>query len=348
VIVAAPDHTIHVLDLQNPSMSSKYDSWAIEGERFDFVDPLKFLIELRHGSDGKIPALRLRPHKTNSSIWYAYKDDRKSPLWCFNTISRDYFSVNVKDVFDIDSGNGNDLVIATCNGIEIYETEAMRLKSKLSFLVPGDERISTIRTPPASTRNPGVDNLLAYTLLAPEEHFDMMVQFIDLRCAQNVVTTLDYRDHKKFIRSCTTSLGTRMRPPHYVMNMSFSPDGNFFETCGADNCVFVHDLRNPSKYFELHSIFEHELSSITRENVTDDEYPYDGVAAEWSSDSRFIISGADDCHVRVWDIQESSRNSVRSIKWDTSEGRTHALSRSANDDMVAVGTSKGYLSIFGV
>ncbi len=168
---------------------------------------------------------------------------------------------------------------------------------------------------------------------------------MDIRTKRTTGISLNYKDSSRFIRSHTTHrvANSHLRVSHWITDFSFSPNGHFIQSSGADNCIFVHDFRQNGA---LLSIFEHDLSVVPIEDVAEGEFPWDGVAVEWSSDSRYLVSGADDCCVRIWDLYRNDRENIQCLSFDKSEGRTQTLSRSLDHDAVAVGTSKGYISIF--
>lgn len=75
---------------------------------------------------------------------------------------------------------------------------------------------------------------------------------------------------------------------HNIHDCSFSPDGMMLQTCGEDNTVVVHDVRRLDAPL---LVLEHDYIGGSH-----------GVACQWSADSRFLVSGADDCTVRIWDV----------------------------------------------
>uniref|UniRef100_A0A7S2TQA0 Uncharacterized protein n=1 Tax=Lotharella oceanica TaxID=641309 RepID=A0A7S2TQA0_9EUKA len=136
---------------------------------------------------------------------------------------------------------------------------------------------------------------------------------------------------------------------HNIHDCSFSPNGLLLQSCGEDNTVVVHDVRNFSKPL---FVLEHDYMGGAH-----------GVACQWSNDSRFLVSGADDCTVRLWDVGRGLatatagdtvdqtfgfiNSEVNLIKHNQS-GAICALSLSIGSDMVVAGSTSGRIVVHGM
>jgi len=170
-----------------------------------------------------------------------------------------------------------------------------------------------------------------------------------------------YQSSSKKITTVAVSSQNIIRLPnksvvgHNIHDTSFSPNGILLQSCGEDNTVVVHDVR---RFDRPLFVLEHEYMSGVH-----------GVACQWSSDSRFLVSGADDCTIRLWDVGRGNGGKARHsastsytnleerlgfmdtevnlIKHNQS-GAICALSLSTLSDMVVAGTNTGRIVVHGM
>jgi WD40 repeat protein len=196
-----------------------------------------------------------------------------------------------------------------------------------------DKHPNLIRVPSKSSWSTGnLANLFGYSSSFQNDIGDSFIDFMDIRTADSTGISINYKK-------------SHTRSPAWITDFSFSPDGNFIQSSGADNRIFVHDIRHNS---QILAIFEHDSSTITSEDVPEGEFPWDGVATEWSSDSQYLVSTADDCSIRIWDIYRSEKQSISTIRFDVSEGRPQTLSLSSDHDSISIGTSRGIFSRYSI
>eukprot|EP01083_Nonionella_stella_P277231 942470_1 len=131
------------------------------------------------------------------------------------------------------------------------------------------------------------------------------------------------------------------RGEHKINEFSFSPNGTLLQTSGEDMCVYIHDVRRMSSDRPL-MVLEHDYT---------DKHT-SGVVAEWSSDSRFLVSGSDDCAVRVWDVSGAQADSevavINSHDFGPEFGAICTLDVSHDTNKVVCGTYGGRVAVCGI
>jgi WD40 repeat protein len=223
----------------------------------------------------------------------------------------------------------NDLLVSSNSGFHFYSLETSSIRC--SVKPTRDKWINLLRVPPKTIySSESSRNLIGCSSYFQNDIGDRMIEFLDLRTADPTGISIDYSKSPS-------------RTPPWITDFSFSPCGTLIQSSGADNRIFVHDIRHAS---QILAIFEHAQSSSTLEDVPEGEFPWDGVATEWSLDSRYLVSTADDCSIRVWDLHRSEKHAVHTISYDSSSGRSQTLALSLDHDAVSIGTSRGTFALY--